>query len=347
MATNASESAIKPNATIATKIGLIVPIKETTIKNFVTRMGMLDEKDIVPKQVPKSTIVTVSAIVEKLLTFVVGKTTDGIEGTSFNLEHVITPINASVTNNDSNLTILAPFVSLVKSQMETSKAEKKSKSKKDKSKNDQENITIDDAEDEDVAIDVEPHADDMDIPADDEPGKKKAKELPTLAKCSFSCSNQIAKQVKTLKENIRVSSEAVEMIQYFLDEFYQKMVRGAYWIAQNNGRRTISKNDIVVSLKIMVPESFASEVLEHVETLSAKFKEVEATKNKEPNSGEGKADKPARKAKTAKKATGKSPGLLSDSEDDTQAVKTNKKEGPSVITKSTVTKKKANAKSAV
>ena len=297
-----ANNAIKPNATIATKIGLIVPIKETTIKNFVTRLGMLDDRDIIPKQVPKSTIVAVSAVVEKFLTFIVAKTTENMEGNAFNVDHVLNPITSSL-DKASDLAILAPFLSEVKENaLKSDKKSTKSKSTKSKNSVPQENITVDDDADEE---DASPTNDEQLIEDQlDEDGKKK-KELPSLAKCSFSCSNQISKQIKTLKENIRVSSEAVEVVQLFLDGFYQKMVHGAYWIAQNNGRKTISKNDVIVSLKIMLPQAFAPQILDHVESISSKFQEIEASKKENDHNDDAsksKTEKPAKKAKVAKKS---------------------------------------------
>lgn len=266
--TSADASVVKPNATIATKIGLSVPIKEKTIKTFVNHLGSQDTNAIVPKQVPKMTIVAVSAVIEKLLQTMIAKTT--VESSSFGVDHVMSPIIDAASNSDY-LCVLAPFVATVNESLEIIRAQKKAK----KSKKDGQNVAIEnDGGEEEVVSDNEDNN--------------------QMKQFSFSCSNQIAKQIKSQKDNIRVSSDAIDAIQLFLDEFYQKLVTGAYWIAQNSGRKTISRNDVIVSLKIIVSSDLARDMLEHIESLSTKYKEVEANKS-------CKDDEPKEPKKTAAK----------------------------------------------
>ena len=119
---------------------------------------------------------------------------------------------------------------------------------------------------------------------------------------SFSCLNQINKRIKLASSNIRVSSEAVDLIQFLLDEFYQGIVSGAYWIAQNNGRKTLSSSDVSVALKIYIPKRLLPGLYAHVEALTKKFKEVEAAKPRNNTPASEPAAKKA-KAEATKAAT--------------------------------------------
>ena len=67
----ADTNASSKSSTIATKIGLTVPIKEKTIKSYVNHLASTDASKLIPKQVPKISIVAVSAGVEYLLGHIV------------------------------------------------------------------------------------------------------------------------------------------------------------------------------------------------------------------------------------------------------------------------------------
>ena len=234
---------VKENATVATKIGLSVPIKEKIVKGFVNHLGSSDTSKIIPKQVPKATILTVSAIVEKLLQCLVQTCRNGLEGSNFNVVHVTGPIQAH-----ESLVVLYPFFIDGLASVQVHKVTKKAKKAA---------RTGDAAEDE---------------PATSVDGR-------TENQFSFSCSNQITRLIKAGTENLRVASDAVDLIQHVLDEFYQKLLSGAYLIAQNSGRKTISQSDVLVSTKIMLPDKFAFDVLEHVSHVYARFQDLEKTKS--------------------------------------------------------------------
>lgn len=265
---NSAEPGVKPNATVATKIGLSVPIKEKTIKAFVGHLGTGDASKVVPKQVPKSTIVTVSATVEKLLQCLIRACKTGIDGNNFTVAHVTGPVQA-----DDSLVILSPFVTEALLNVQTSRANKKAKKS---SKADA--------------------ADDSEAPTTEEGS------APPDSQFSFSCSNQITKLIKDGMDNIRVASDAVDLVQAIVDEFYQKLVKGAYLIAQNSGRKTIALNDVIVSIKIMLPDRFAATVTEHVEDVLKRFKDLESTKNEGKESLPKKVVKAGANLKTKKKA---------------------------------------------
>jgi histone H3/H4 len=266
--TNASSK----SSTIATKIGLTVPIKEKTIKSYVNHLASTDSSKLIPKQVPKISIVAVSAGVEYLLGHIVDVGMKGVEGATFTVDNLRDNIKA-----DDDLCFLTTGL---KDAMEYVNAQKEIKrAKKNRGK---ESTT---------AAPTEQQTQDMpdaEAPGDNEEGSE------TDHPHSFSCLNQINKRIKLASSNIRVSSEAVDLIQYLLDEFYQGIVSGAYWIAQNNGRKTLSSNDVSVALKIYLPKRLLPGLYAHVEALTKKFKDVEAAK---PRNNAPASEPAAKKAK--------------------------------------------------
>lgn len=238
MAASASSStaaAVKPTATIATKIGLTVPIKEKAIKAYVASLaGGLPS---LPRQVPKATIVTVSAAVEKLLDLLLRASVPAAGGTTFNVDNLLSAIRGA-----EGLQILVPFLGRGLEHVQAAKLLKKSKRK----------------EGEEPAE------------ADEDAGGK--------SPFSFSCLNHIGKQIKSHNDALRVSSDATDLVQSLLDQFYQHVVGGAFRMAERNSRKTISKDDIVVALQIFIPEHLAGPMLEHVDEVAARFKLVEKAK---------------------------------------------------------------------
>ena len=231
---------VKPNATIATKIGLTVPIKEKAIKAYVASLAG-GQKEL-PRQVPKGSIVTVSAAVENLLTTLLAASVANTEGTTFNVDNLVSTIRGS-----DNLAILVPFLVKGLDHVQANKDLKKSKKK---------------GGDEAASADAE----------DDGANGK--------APFSFSCLNQIGKQIKSHNDALRVSSDATDMVQFLIDEIYQHVVAGGFAIAKGNGRKTISRSDVLISLQIFVPEQLATSMLAHVEVITAKYKLVEDAKVK-------------------------------------------------------------------
>lgn len=233
-----SSANVKPNATIATRIGLTIPIKEKTIKTFVARLGqnVEDGSTIVPKQVPKMTILAVSAIVEKVMQRIIGFSAAGRNETQTKSYTVIDVPNVNDSESDSVLQRILGLVSRAKI----------------------------------------PQTNDVDNEAGNDSADTSNKKKNTVTReWVFSCSNQISKNIKLHLPNVRVSSDALELIQYYIDEFYKKLVQGAFLIAQNARRKTISKNDIIVALKIMTPEEFSDSAIDHINQLISKYDSIE------------------------------------------------------------------------
>lgn len=118
---------------------------------------------------------------------------------------------------------------------------------------------------------------------------------------TFSCSKIIKESIQAAVDSsqLRVASEAVQLVQYLLDEFYQKVVQGAYWITQRHGM-TVSKDDIFVAIKISLPTSLSDKIMKHVHELTQKFEEIEDGKKETKTSTKGSGEK---SIKTTKKAT--------------------------------------------
>lgn len=116
---------------------------------------------------------------------------------------------------------------------------------------------------------------------------------------TFSCSKIIKESIQAAVDasQVRVSGEAVQLVQYLLDEFYQKIVQGAYWITQRHGM-TVSKDDIFVAIKIILPLSLSETVMKHVQDMTNKFEEIEDGKKETKTTNKSAGDK---STKTAKK----------------------------------------------
>ena len=273
--TNEATTSKQTSSTVAKQIGLTVPIKEKTVKGYVNSLADSDSIECKPRQVQKKSVVAVAAAVEKVLSEVVGECVKSVEGTTFTLDNVTKPLRA----NDQ-FGFVVPFLEKGLEYVATHKKTKATK--KD-----------DNAED----------ANNTDSASDE----KSKDDFPF----TFSCSNNIDKLIRDAFENtqVRISGEAVQLVQYLLDEFYQKAVHGAYWIAQIHDRKTVQKNDIFVSFKILLPVAISDRVMNHVEEMTTKFESIEDVKKenaKSKDSGEKRTRSPAKKA--PKEATAAKPG---------------------------------------
>ena len=275
--TNEATSSKQTSSTVAKQIGLTVPIKEKAVKGYVNSLADVDTIECKPRQVQKKSVVAVSAAIEKVLSEVVGECVKSVEGTTFTLDNVTKPLRA----NDQ----FGFVVSFLDKGLEYVATHKKTKSnKKD-----------DNAENTDSANEDE-NKDDFPF--------------------TFSCTNNISKLIRDTFENnqvrVTIRGEALQLIQYLLDAFYQRAVQGAYWIAQIHDRKTVQKNDIFVSFKILLPVALSDSVMNHVEEMTTKFESIEDTKKenaKSKDSGEKRTRSPAKKASTeaaAKPSSGKS-----------------------------------------
>lgn len=276
--TNEATSSKPTSSTVAKQIGLTVPIKEKTVKGYVNSLADSDSVECKPRQVQKKTVVAVAAAIEKVLAEVVGECIKSVEGTTFTLDNVTKPLRA----NDQ-FGFVIPFLD---KGLEYVATHKKSKpTKKDENTN---------TENADNSGNEEESKDDFPF--------------------TFSCSNNIRKHVQDAFENsqVRVSGDAVQLVQYLLDAFYQRAVQGAYWIAQIHDRKTVQKNDIFVSFKILLPVALSSSVMNHVEEMTTKFEGIEDVKKenaKSKDNGEKRTKSPVKKVSSeaaVKPSSGKS-----------------------------------------
>ena len=231
------------SAPVAKQIGLSVPMNERAVKAYVKTLADTDTQKCRPRQVQKKSVVAVAAAVERLLAVAVDECLKGVQrigetdGTKFQVEHV----TKSLRGNDK-----LGFLTVYLLQGETHIAQKN-----------------------------EPRVPEGDVDASDQAGN--ATEVAKVVSVSFSCSSNITARVKAAFTNIEISDDAVELIQYILDQFYQDGVAGAYWIAQIHDRKTIQKNDIVVAFKILLhKDPFA--ILDHVVAMTSKYEDVEGIK---------------------------------------------------------------------
>lgn len=119
---------------------------------------------------------------------------------------------------------------------------------------------------------------------------------------SFSCVNHIKDLVKQTGPQVtRVNSDSVSLVQFIVDKFYQRLVMGAYIAAQNSNRKTITQNDVIVSLKIMLVADLAKEVVGHIQEMVVKYKANEKSNVDADSDKENKKKPAAEKKKTTSK----------------------------------------------
>ncbi len=279
--TTEATSSKQSSSTIAKQIGLTVPIKQKLIKGYVNSLADADPQTCKPRQVQKSIVAAVAAAIEKVLSEVVGECVKSVEGTTFTLDNVTKPLRS----NDQ-FGFIVPFLDEGLEYVATHKKTKSSK--KDENVENTENA---DSANEDEGKDDYPF--------------------------SFSCTNNIDKLIRNAFENtqtrVTIRSEALHLVQYLLDRFYQRVIQGAYWIAQIHDRKTVQKNDIFVAFKIMLPVAVSVPVMNHIETMTKKFEDIENAKkesNKSKDEGDKRTTSPAKKSSSetaaAKPGSGKS-----------------------------------------
>lgn len=331
-ATTASASAsasAKDNGTsttLASKVGLTLQPRHKAAREYLKRLGS-DDKDhtIVPNQFQKNTNFVVSALVEKPLENLLSNATHEIDNAAFTLDNVVKAVRsndslvvfihslADLDNHINGLKTKKGKVSSADDEDEDASKESKPKGKKGKAKKGtasaEENAEIAPAE-ESKPKGKKGKA--TKIAAPDEEG-----ESSDSKEYSFTCTGHLKDMIKAQNSTItQIKSEAIQAVQYLIDELHQRIYGGGYLVAQQCNRKTIMKDDVLVAYKIIVGKGVSADSLQHVTAVMEKLnledseakdetekKEVQkkpAAAKKRKETGEGvKEKKPASKTKKA------------------------------------------------
>lgn len=289
---SASASDNVTSSTLASKVGLTLQPRHNAARKYLKHLGSNDtDHTIVPNQFQKNTNFVVSALIEKLLETLLSSAAHEIDNAAFTLDSVVKAVRSNVTLVVfiHSLADLDHHISALKTKK--GKAEKGAESAEE---------------------------DDSDSPSESKPKGKKGKatkiakpdadtdpeasDSKSKSNTSFTCTGHLKEMIKGQNSTItQIKSDAIQAVQFLIDELHQRIYSGGYLIAQQCNRKTVMKDDVLTAYKIIIGKTVGDFLL-HVTTVMEKLADLEKNKGAtEPGESAKQESGLAKKPAAAKK----------------------------------------------